>query len=28
LRRSVVDRLVDEGEGLDLHVVSVAEHAA
>lgn len=27
LRRSVVDRLVDEGEGLDLHVVSVAEHA-
>ena len=27
LRQSVVDRLVDEGEGLDLHVVSVAERA-
>jgi two-component system sensor histidine kinase KdpD len=27
LRRSVVDRLVDEGEGLDVHVVSVAERA-
>jgi two-component system sensor histidine kinase KdpD len=27
LRRSVVDRLVDEGEGLDVHVVSVAEPA-
>ena len=27
LRQSVVDRLVDEGEGLDLHVVSIAERA-
>jgi two-component system sensor histidine kinase KdpD len=27
LRRSVVDRLVDDGEGLDVHVVSVAERA-
>jgi two-component system sensor histidine kinase KdpD len=27
LRRSVVDRLVDEGEGLDLRVVSFAERA-
>jgi two-component system sensor histidine kinase KdpD len=25
LRQSVVDRLVDEGDGLDLHVVSIAE---
>jgi two-component system sensor histidine kinase KdpD len=27
LRRSVVDRLVDDGDGLDVHVVSVAERA-
>jgi two-component system sensor histidine kinase KdpD len=27
LRRGVVDRLVDEGEGLDVHIVSVAERA-